>query len=94
MGHLGRPRVHRGDIQCPECGSNWCKKFGKSNGKQRYKCNQCGRIFYQDVKYHKYPMKTRLLALEMYKNGKTITEISKDLNIPSGTVARWIYEGD
>jgi len=45
MGKGGGPRKYQEEIRCPECGSNWCKKFGKNTGKQRYKCNECGRHF-------------------------------------------------
>ena len=92
MGKRGRPRIYRDNIKCPECGSNWCKKFGKNTGKQRYKCNECGRLFYEGAKYHKHPEKIKLLALKMYSEGMSISAISRVLNIPYGTVARWTYE--
>jgi len=92
MGKRGRPRKYQEKIRCPECGSNWCKKFGKNTGKQRYKCNECGRHFYEGAKYHKHPEKTKLLALKMYSEGMSKSAIARVLNLPYGTVARWTYE--
>ncbi|RMD47601.1 MAG: IS1 family transposase [Aquificota bacterium] len=92
MGKRGRPRKYQEHIRCPECGSNWCKKFGKNTGKQRYKCNECGRHFYEGAKYHKHPEKVKLQALKMYSEGMSISAIARVLNIPYGTVDRWIYE--
>jgi transposase-like protein len=88
----GRPRKYQESIKCPECGSNWCKKFGKNTGKQRYKCNECGRIFYLKVKHRKHPEKIKLLALKMYSEGMSKSSIARVLNLPYGTVARWTYE--
>lgn len=34
-------RVYRDDMQCPRCGSNWLPKYGRSRGKQTYRCQQC-----------------------------------------------------
>ena len=63
MGKRGRLKKYQEHIKCPECVSNWCKKFGKNTGKQRYKCNECGRHFYEGAKYHKHPEKVKLLDL-------------------------------
>ena len=38
---MARQRVYRKDQQCPRCGSNWLPKYGKSLGKQTYRCGQC-----------------------------------------------------
>ncbi|WP_457640919.1 IS1/IS1595 family N-terminal zinc-binding domain-containing protein [Persephonella sp.] len=76
MRKRGRPRKYPEKIRCPECGSNWCKKFGKNTGKQRYKCNECGRLFYEGAKYHKHPEKIKLLSLKMYSEGMSKSAIS------------------
>ena len=94
MGKRGRQRKYKEKIRCPECSSNWCNKFGENTGKQRYKCNECGRYFYEEEKYHKHPEKTKLLALKMYSEGMSKSAIARVLNIPYGTIARWTYEVD
>ena len=33
---MARARVYRHDVRCPDCGSNWMRKDGFSNGKQAY----------------------------------------------------------
>ena len=37
-------------IKCPHCGKEEISKYGKRNGKQRYKCNSCNRIFLDTTK--------------------------------------------
>ena len=88
MGKRERPRKYQEKIRCPECGSNWCKKFGKNTGKQRYKCNECGRHFYEKAKYHKPPEKTKLLALKGYTKNINALRYALDIvfcltNIPT-----------
>ena len=39
---MARPRVHRHDVRCPECGSNRMPKDGTSQGRQVYHCSNCG----------------------------------------------------
>jgi len=44
MRKRGRPRKYQENIRCPECDSNWFKKFGKTqenrdtNGDCSYNC--------------------------------------------------------
>lgn len=92
MRQRGRSRKYQGNIRCPECGSNRCKKFGKNTGKQRYKCNECEKHFYKGAKYHKHTEKVKLIALKMYSEGMSKSVIAQVLNLPYGTVSRWTYE--
>ena len=40
---MARLRVYRHDIRCPDCGSNWMRKNGFTNGRQAYLCGDCQR---------------------------------------------------
>ena len=39
---MARPRIYRHQARCPECGSNWMLKDGRSKGRQVYHCGDCG----------------------------------------------------
>ena len=56
--------------------------LGYYYGKQRYKCNECGKHFYQRAKYHKHPEKVKLLALKVYSEGMITSAIARVLNLP------------
>ena len=38
---MARARNCRKDQQCLYCGYNWLPKYGRSQGKQTYRCGQC-----------------------------------------------------
>lgn len=37
-------------LSCPNCGSKNCIKYGKRKNKQRFKCNDCNKIFLKSTK--------------------------------------------
>jgi len=89
MRKVGRPKIIRGDISCPSCGSNHIVKDGKLKGRQRMKCMNCRYHFLPDAK-HSHPKWKRKLAIKMYTNGMSMRAISRTLNIPLGTIFTWI----
>ena len=94
-GKRGRPREYRHDVRCPDCGSNWCKKNGHQNGKQRFRCNECGRVFTLGAIRKKHPEEKKLLALKMLAEGMSISAVARTLGIPEGTVSCWLHrEGE
>ena len=94
-GKRGRPRKYRHDIRCPDCGSNWCKKNGHQNGKQRFRCNECGRVFTPEAVRKKHPPEKKLLALKMLAEGMGISAVARALGIPGGTISCWLHrEGE
>ncbi len=77
-------------MQCPKCSSEAYCKDGFIQGRQRYKCKQCG---YRYTVHHKSDVKsaaTRRMALEMYLEGLGFRAIGRLLRISYGTVFRWI----
>ena len=44
---MARSRVYRHgpDVRCPDCGSNWMRRDGFTNGKQAYGCGDCRRRY-------------------------------------------------
>ena len=41
---------------------------------------------------NKYPEEIKKQVVQFYKDGRPVSEISKELQIPFGTVYRWIDE--
>ncbi len=87
---MGRKAVVRQDVSCPSCGSHHVVKSGKSAGRQKYLCRDCGKYFLGDATYHHHSKKLREEALRLYANGMSMRAISRVLNVPLGTVFTWI----
>ena len=83
---MGRPRVYRKDMRCPHCGSNWCIKYGRANGKQTYRCKECHYRFTPEASRHVYPEHIKKQAVQMYNEGMSISAISRVLGVKLVTV--------
>ena len=89
---MARARAYRHDVRCPHCGSNWMAKYGKSNGKQTYMCQECYHRYTPAGKQHKYPEAVKRQAIQMYCEGNGVSAISRVLNVKTGTVYSWIQK--
>ncbi|WP_093396185.1 IS1/IS1595 family N-terminal zinc-binding domain-containing protein [Thermodesulforhabdus norvegica] len=87
---MGRRKVFREDMRCPHCGSNWCIKNGRANGKQTYLCRHCNYRFTPEAKRHVHPRWLKEKAIGMYLEGMSISSISRALGISLVTVYSWI----
>ncbi len=83
---MARQRVYREDRQCPRCGSNWLPKYGKSQGKQTYRCGQCLYHFTEGAQRpHLAPaVKSRVLA--SYTEGMSLASIARVEGLKGETV--------
>ncbi|QXJ32258.1 hypothetical protein J5U21_01909 [Saccharolobus shibatae] len=81
--------VIRQDLACSSCGSHHVVKSGKSAGRQKYLCRDCGKYFLADASYH-HSRKLREEALRLYANGMNMRAIARTLSVPLGTVFTWI----
>ena len=78
-------------MRCAYCKSEKIVKNGKSNqGKQRYLCKECKRIFVENHQRRHYPQKLKEIALKLYTDGVEISVISRSLEVPYETVRSWI----
>ena len=78
-------------MRCAYCKSEKIVKNGKSNqGKQRYLCKECKRIFVENPERRHYPQKLKEIALKLYTDGVEIAVISRSLEVPYETVRSWI----
>ena len=89
---MAQPRVYRDGMQCPRCGSNWLPKYGRSRGKQTYRCRQCLYHFIPDSKHPHQPERVKNLAVAMYAEGNSIEAIGRILEIKAGTVYSWVIK--
>ena len=87
---MAQPRVYRDGMQCPRRGSNWLPKYGRSRGKQTYRCRQCLYHFIPGTGHPHQPERVRNMAIAMYTGGNSIPVISRMLGIKVGTVYSWV----
>ena len=74
--------------RCPECGFLSTQKWGKRNGHQRYKCNNCGSLFNASRK--DITQQNRFVWFEWWILRKqTIIEISQMSGYSERTLRRW-----
>ena len=77
-------------MECKKCGSKKVKKNGKSLGKQRYQCKECGKTFFDtEPKYGKV-IKQR--AILMYLNNVGIRKTVLFIGCSRTTVSNWVKE--
>ncbi len=78
-------------VVCPYCqASQGQVKAGKNDTIQRYKCSRCQRRYTPKSRPRGYPDGLHIQALDLYKQGITIRQISRDLAVNHQTVANWV----
>ena len=83
---------------CKFCHSTSFTKYGKKNGKQVYKCKDCGRKFVNNIDFEnmKYNPKIVALTLDLYFRGLSLRKISShlkefyNLSVNYMSIHRWI----
>jgi len=78
-------------MHCVRCGSSSHHKSGKMQGKQRYKCRDCGYHF-TNTHGRGYPPELRLQALKLYTENVGIRSISRLLEVSPATVVTWVRD--
>lgn len=56
-------------MNCPRCKSSNHKKSGKVDGRQRYKCNDCGYNYTVEIKSTASSTSVKRQALQLYLEG-------------------------
>ena len=78
------------DIMCSKCGESSYYKSGKANGKQRYKCKECGYHFTMKDRREKYSTKQRLVAITLFRKGLSLRSIAEVIGANNVIVLYWI----
>ena len=72
--------------KCRHCGSEKFVKDGKTAGKQRFVCKECGRKFGGGI----HSEERKAFALQMYMNNVGIRKIGLFCNVSHSLVLKWI----
>ena len=87
---MARPRTYRHDLRRPHCGSNWLPRYGRSQGKQTYRCGGCRCHFTPEGNRVFRPEALKAQAIAMYCEGSSLRAISRVLEAPLLTVYGWV----
>ncbi|MEY2831385.1 MAG: hypothetical protein RLZZ574_643 [Cyanobacteriota bacterium] len=74
------------NIKCPRCQSDNTRKDGHVNGKQRWECKDCGRIFRDSYSTKGYHPQIKQFCLTMYLNGMGFRAIERVTGIHHTTI--------
>jgi transposase len=75
-------------MNCPRCSGCFSCKNGKMNGKQRYKCKNCGYNFTTGRPCK--PLHLKRLALQLYLEGLGFRSIGRILRVSNVSIYNWI----
>lgn len=79
-------------MKCPHCQNteNQVKAGRTRAGSQRYKCNDCQRIYTPHPKQAGYPDEMRQQAVKLYVDGMNLRRIGRHLGVDHKTVSYWL----
>jgi transposase len=75
---------------CKHCGSKERVKDGFVQGKQRYKCKECGKTYREGDKRERYSQEQRLRVIKWYLEGAGIMSIERVEGVPNPLIIKWI----
>ena len=79
-------------MKCPYC--RLTKKQVKNglnlSGSQKYRCNECRKVYTPQPGLNGYPQETRLLAIRMYVEGNSYRAIARILRVSPQSVVNWV----
>ena len=79
-------------MNCSRWNSSKGRKFGRQDEKQRFKCNECGRIWRESSIQRGYPPEDEQLCIKMYLNGLGIPGIERVTGIQHTTIIDLVRE--
>ena len=90
---MARSRVYRHDVRCPECGSNWMRKNGFTNGRQAYRCGDCQHGCVPGGAYRRPGPAVKEQGIAMYVEGSSLSAIGRLLGYTPAAVLGWVKKG-
>jgi transposase-like protein len=77
-------------LRCKHCGSEEKVRNGCPNGKQRYKCKECGKNYVSGDSREKYSNDKKLKVVRMYLEGIGIRSIERLEGVSNPLIIKWI----
>lgn len=77
-------------LRCKNCGSEKKVKNGCPNGRQRYKCKECGKNYVAGDLREKYSIDKKMRVVCMYLEGMGIRSIERLEGISNPLIIKWI----
>ena len=77
-------------MTCPKCNSEESTKNGFVDGRQRYRCRNCGYNATVEIKSSAFPASVKEQALGLYLEGNGFRAIARLLGVSHVSVYRWI----
>ena len=77
-------------MNCPKCNSSTKIKSGKTEGRQRYRCKECGCNYSVEMKSTAKPKSLKIQTLHMYLEGLGFRSIGRILGVSNVSVLKWI----
>lgn len=68
------------DLKCPSCGSNKIRLAGTREGKQRFSCKTCGRIFTEGTHIKRHSKKEIEQMVQAIFEGKSVAQVAQDFD--------------
>jgi transposase-like protein len=75
---------------CKHCGCEKRVKNGYVQGKQRYKCKDCGKTYREGDSRERYSNEQRLRVIKRYLEGAGIMSIERMEGVPNPLIIKWI----
>lgn len=81
-------------MKCPKCKTTkrQVKNGLNPSGSQKYRCNECKRVYTPEPRPNGYPKETRLLAIRMYVEGNSYNAIARILKVNPQSVVNWVRQ--
>lgn len=78
-------------LKCPFCASGSLIKYGITpNGKQRYRCQGCGRQHRERPGSNAYTEAARAMILRAYEERSSLRGLSRTFGVSRNTVSGWL----
>ncbi len=80
-------------LKCQHCQSENIVRNGKThNGKQRYLCNDCGKMFRDNPQPNGYSPEQREIILAAYQERSSLRGLTRTFGVARNTVTKWLKE--
>jgi len=77
-------------ISCYHCGGVNLIRFGFQNGRQRYKCHDCGKTSRQNKGSNAYPEERKAEILAAYHERGSLRAMKRIFGVNPNTVMAWL----